>query len=63
MGEGGMFPGVGEEVVGLEAEELGPRACGGGEVDLEEEPPFVGYGGGGEGEEVAGLEIVGLRLV
>ena len=55
-----MFPSFGETVVGLEAKELGARAGSVREVSFEEMPPFVGYGGRSEGEEVAGIEVIAL---
>lgn len=55
-----MLPCLGQEVVYLKAEELSSRSCAAGEVGLREKPPFVGDGCRGEGQEVAGLEVVAL---
>lgn len=62
MGEGRVAPGFREEVVDVEGEELRPWARGVREVGLEVQPPFVGDGGGGEGQEEAGFEVVALRV-
>jgi len=49
MREGVMFPGFGEEIVVIQAEKLWAGSCGFGVVGLDEGPPFVGDGRGGEG--------------
>ena len=60
MCKGRMSPGFRKQVVRLEAEQLRARPRRVREVGLQMQPPFVGYRGRGEGEEVAGFEVVAL---
>ena len=62
MGKSRVLPDLGQQVVGIEAEQLWARSRGIGEMSLEVQPPLIRYVGGGEGKKVAGLEIVALSL-